>query len=87
MVLISGFCIAGSFHKFLHFHIHCPDRVYHDMDMDVPSGIMTVGVCTDESLMPRKVFLGKSQCEGLGGFKRETVFVPVPRGEADGEII
>ena len=76
-------CDKAHSHFFIRCHIQLSHRVYHDMYMDVSGRVMTVGMSADYRLMSGEVFLCKIYGKCLGRFQGETIFIPVPRIEAD----
>ena len=58
MVFVSRTGITCTFHEVLAFYIIFSQTVDYDMHMDVAAFVMPVHVCTDESLVARKVFAG-----------------------------
>jgi len=87
MMLVAGFGISLPLHEVLHRHIRFSYRIENDMHMDVACGIMTVRVGADDYLMPGKILPGKIHGKRLSQFRGQSVFVPVPRVEADDVMV
>ena len=88
---------AAVLHAFLPvtglFHIGLPrDGPYSDaaddnVNVDIASSIVSVGVGADDGGMTRKVFLAELQAKGLSLFQGQSVVRSVPRVEADDILV
>lgn len=71
------------------FHIGLPrdgpysDAAYDNVNMDIPSSVVPIGVGADDGGMTRKVFLAELQAKGLGLFQGQSVVRGIPRVKAD----
>ena len=59
----------GRFHIRLAGNLPDPDAANDDVNVDIPSSVVPVGVGADNGGMTRKVFLAELQAKGLGLFQ------------------
>ena len=82
-MLLARFPVARLVHEGLPFHGADAQAADDDVDVDIPSTVVTVRVGADDGGMTGEIFLAELQAEGLRPFHGQTVLYCVLRVEAD----
>jgi len=87
MVLVPCLAVNGSLHEGFLRHIQFSQTVDYDMYMNIATAVVTIHVCTDQCLMPRKICFCVFQPKLLCPFPRQTIFGAVPWIKADDVMV
>lgn len=86
-VLCSCFRVTWSVHIIFPFHILNTDGIDDDMDMKIASFVVTIGVGTDEDLMPSEILTAELLPHLMDFLKRQIVVITVSGVKTDDVVM
>ena len=86
-VLGTGTAVTGAVHVALALHILNPQRVYHDVTVQIPGSVVPVRMRADQRLVTGEVLTAKRLAHFLHFLQCEVVVVLVPGVEGDDVVM
>ena len=83
----ASFCIGRSVHIQQEWHIRKSYAVDDNVAMNVPTTIVTVGMCADNSLMPCKMLAAELLAESLCAVNCQAVLNTISRVKTDYVVV